>query len=632
LRIKTLLLLLLLVSAKAQTVRDSLSFLASNYQIKGLSTSFNKQLNTYNFNSVFNYSFSKGNYFIGLKENFNSTIVRSTIKNIRDEQLLSIINEYKFSPMLQIGFLLNNNIFSDDRTTEINKASIFNTSAYMKYTPTKELKFIPFIGFSRNEQISENDKGVIYGTEASVNSYKLNEFEINSNFKFQNEDISPRKNTLRFFNFNVRNVFEDDFFNNITGSVSQKRKDFYFNADSSLKYLFYINNNIQSRIESNYSIQEAFSFVSPVTAISFDVIGKLNWREIDRETRYVDYNNLSTSSFDSKVEEVKLEFSGNLRYVSKTFISSFKLSFNEREEKHIAKNIDGANQIDYEERKDTESKKNNQSKLATVALTNSFNISKKHKISLSLYHRKLVYDTPHEENYDDRDELMSIGRLLYFYKFNYLFDFYLNLEGSFNKIVYIFSERSANNNIRRTVKFSGGGIYKGKNFRNKLDAEISANYTSFDFEDLSTSLRSFSFRQFAVRDSSTLRFNKRFGINFDGYVKLSEQGEFAWSSFSSKPVRFLEEIYTEPKFVYYYSSLKFAVGFRLFSLKTFNYNSNNKKVLNTEYTSIGPATEFTVSMNNELFLRLYGYFEFINNENNETRKQASLNVRMDWNF
>ncbi len=631
-RIKTLFLLLLLVSTKAQTVRDSLSFLTRNYEVKGLSTFFDKQLNTYNFNSGIDYNISSSNFFIGLKENFKSTIVKSKVNNIRDEQLLSIIGEYKIDPEIQFGFLLNNNNFSDNREIEINKVSIFNSSAYLRYAPIDKIKFIPFVGLSKNEQVAEEDVGLIYGTEATINKYNLNEFEINSDFKFQNEDISPRKNTLRFLNFNVGNVFEKAFFNNISGSVSQRRKDFYFNADSSLQDLFDIRNNIQSRIESNYSIQEALSFIAPVKGISFDIIGRLNWREIDRETRYVNFNDLSPTSFDSKVEELKLEFTGNLRYFSKTFSSSIRLSFNERDEKHIAKNFDEADPIDFEDRKETESRKNNKSQLTTLAIANSFSFSNKQSIAFSLYHRKLVYDTPHEENFDDRDELLSIGRLLYLYKFNYLFNFYLNLEGSINKIVYIFSERSSNNNIRRTLKFSGGGNYRGKRFRTNLDAEISANYTSFDFEDLTPNFRSFSFRQLAIRDSSSLMFTKRLGINFDGYVKLSEQGDFAWSSFSGKPIRFLEEIYTEPKFVYYYSSLKLAVGLRMFSLKTFNFDSENNKDLDTEYASIGPMTEFILSMNNKLFIRLYGYYEFINNEKNETRELANLNLRMDWNF
>ncbi len=613
-------------------MRDSLSFLTRNYEVKGLSAFFDKQLNTYNFNSKLDYNFTGKQYFVGLKENFRSTIVRSNLNNIRDEQLLSFIGEYKISPQLQAGFLVNNNVFSDNREIAINKVSIFNSSAFLKYAPREKVNFIPFVGLSKNEQIGEDDIGLIYGTEATINRFRFNEFELSSDLKFQNEDISPRKNTLRFFNFNLRNVFEKTFFNNISASVSQRRKDFYFNADSSLQNLFDIRNNIQSRIESNYSIQEALSFLDPASAISFDVIGRLNWREIDRETKYVDLNNISSNSFDSKVEELRIEFAGNLRYVAKSFSSSLRLSFNERDEKHIAKNLEDADPVEFEEKKDSESRKNNKSQLTTVAISSNFKITKKQNLAFSLYHRKLVYDTPHEENFDDRDELLSIGRILYMYNFNYLFDFYVNLEGSLNKIVYIFSERSSNNNIRRSLKFSSGGAYKGKNFRTNLDAEISVNYTSFDFEDLSPNFRSFSFRQLAIKDSSTLMFTRRLGIDFDGYVKLSEQGDFVWSSFSGKPVRFLEEIYTEPKFVYYYSSLKFAVGLRMFSLKTFNYDNESNKVPDTEYTSIGPMTEFVLMMNNKLFVRLYGYYEFINNEKNETRELANLNLRMDWNF
>jgi len=78
----------------------------------------------------------------------------------------------------------------------------------------------------------------------------------------------------------------------------------------------------------------------------------------------------------------------------------------------------------------------------------------------SVFHRKLRYDTPSEINFDDRDELLTIARIQYERKINAIFTAFINTEASLNKTVYIFKERSSNNNINRIIKLSGGGIFK----------------------------------------------------------------------------------------------------------------------------------------------------------------------------
>ena len=125
-----------------------------------------------------------------------------------------------------------------------------------------------------------------------------------------------------------------------------------------------------------------------------------------------------------------------------------------------------------------------------------------------LFHRKLKYDTQSDENFDDRDELLSILRLYYVKGITPFFDLFFNLEGSLNKTVYLFAERSSNNNTRRVIKFSGGGDYKIGILRSKNEAIVSANYTVYDFEELNPNLSSFSFRQLYLKDSTQVKLSK----------------------------------------------------------------------------------------------------------------------------
>ncbi len=225
--------------------------------------------------------------------------------------------------------------------------------------------------------------------------------------------------------------------------------------------------------------------------------------------------------------------------------------------------------------------------------------------------------------------MLSIFRVSYFKKFNHIFDYFLHLEGSINHLVYIFAERSSNNNVRRIIKLLTGGKYRTSKVYSKNTFEVSANYTSYDFEDINPNIRSFSFRQLGARDSSSIKLFNKIHFNFSGYVKLSEQGDFVWSNFSNSPDRFLAEYYAEPTFNLKSDEMEFGVGLRFFSLMTFGYNKNGYKFLTNEYTSIGPITTFVLRMPN-LDLYLHGWYEFINNEKNITRELANVTLSMNW--
>ncbi|MBK8945818.1 MAG: hypothetical protein IPM32_11195 [Ignavibacteriae bacterium] len=613
----------------SQTISDSLNFNYSKYQRNIFRTSFSKRLNTLDLNSGLAIAQNSDNFFFGLNENYFSSLVSSTIKNIKDEQSLSLIGEYKYVPTFQIGVLTQNNIYSNDRKIAINEASILHSTIYTKYSPIDQFKVIPYVGYSINKQVNEDDRGAIYGSNILLEKYNLNEFQISSNLNFQNEDISPRKNYNRLVSIKVKNDFDLNLTNLISGDYSNVRKDFYFEADSLTSNIYNISKNIQSRIENRYFIEERIFNSRFNSDFYFDLSGRASYRNIDRITKFKNLTNIELSTFDSQINEFRLDFSGITEYNSESFFGRIKIDYSERDEKYSAKKILNSNNIIFDQRTQLEKRKNNNSQYTTISAVGNYSITNSDNLLFTLLHRKLIYDTPSEDNFDDRDELLSILRLSYLKSFNHLFNFFLNIEGSINHIVYIFAERSSNNNTRRNIKLSSGGEYLGTNLYSKNTFEVSANYTSYDFEDVIPNIKSFSFRQFTAKDSTSLKLYKKVFADFSGYVKLSEQGDFVWSNFTNNPERYLAEYFLEPIFNIKYSQIKIGVGLRLFSLQTFGYNADNKKYLTTKYNSVGPITNFLVRMQN-IDLGLYGWYEFISNEENVKRELANLYFSVNW--
>ncbi|MCW9098505.1 MAG: hypothetical protein OQJ93_14060, partial [Ignavibacteriaceae bacterium] len=273
---------------------------------------------------------------------------------------------------------------------------------------------------------------------------------------------------------------------------------------------------------------------------------------------------------------------------------------------------------------------NNNSYRATVSIQSNVYLSRKDQLTLSLFHSKLKYDTPSAENDDDRDELLTIGRLRYTRYLSPFFQLFTNLEGTVSHLVYLFASRSANNNINRVLRLSAGGYYNGAKFSSLNNFEVSANYTVYDFQDITSNLRSISFRQFTATDSTNYRITGNFSFVLTAYAKLTSQGELDWGNFSEAPQRYLQEIFADPKFGIVSNSSFFALGLRYFSLNAFKYNKS-ERVIDSEFLSIGPLFEIVIGTK-MLFLKLNSWYEFISDNSNIDRERLNFILTMNWNF
>ena len=206
---------------------------------------------------------------------------------------------------------------------------------------------------------------------------------------------------------------------------------------------------------------------------------------------------------------------------------------------------------------------------------------------------------------------------------------FISTEGTQSHLVYIFASKSANNYINRVLRLITGGNYFSQYFRSKNTFEVSANYTVYDFEDLTSNLRSISFRQFIATDSTLWQATDLFSIIIEGYIKFTDQGDLNWHEFKERPTRYLREIFTDPKLGFTFGKMFLAFGVRIFSVNTFNYEGLNR-IPDTEYKSIGPLVELDIGSDN-LFLKLNSWYEFISDGNTSSERINAM-AEMNWKF
>ncbi len=628
-----LLIIYLLFSStiKAQNLSDSLQYLNNKFPASFLLSDFYKQLNTYRLTTGLNFKKNFGKFKFFAKENLTSTLIRSTENNIRSEHLLFINTAYRLKEKIDLGLQVNNNILTDSRDIGINKASLSSVTFYSKYSPQNDIYVSPFIGYSNNNQIGQTDYGLIYGVEGLIDDILISDIKLNSMLRIVNENILPRKNSVRAFNVRLENNFDKDVRNSFTVRYSRNRKDFYFIADSVTVSQFNVKNNIQSRIETDYYFEDRVGNDNSSTNLKWNIAGRLLWRNIDRETRYKTTPVVSGSLFDTRINELRVEMESFVSYTGSFFNGVFRFFYNERDEKNTTKNFEDKQSLLFEEKAELENRKNNNAKRISLSLSGNLNLSETDKLNFSFYQNKLKYDTPSSNNFDDRDELLSIVRLQYVKIFTPFFKGFVNAGATINQTVYIFSEKSSNNNINRVFMLSAGGKYSGKTVSSTNSFSVSANYTVFDFEDINPNFKSFSFRQFTAKDSTSIKFSKRISLSSYNYVKLSEQGNLRWNEFTTTPIRYLKEIFSETKLIVKPSRLSYAVGLRIFLLNTYNYRGA-EKFIDSKFLSIAPVTEIKLKLLDVLYFRLYGWYEFITLSKGQNRQETNLSMQVNYYF
>lgn len=619
------------VSLKAQPGFDTtqVSFLPPASR-NSVSTVFNKELSIYSLLSKINYSLASGRFNFRVTEELNSSLLKYSGSNTtRDENVLKLSGDYNHGNFFNPGFMVSSQLYSDSRTTDINTAASNFGILYNRLLLEDLVNILPFGGLIEDVQSGISNRGLIYGVQGGMERTLFSDFMIGSGFQFRNEDISPRKNTLRDITASVENFFDSEVRNSLSVRYHEAGRDFFFDADSALKQFFLIDKNQQRRNERFINISDEFHYSGLLSNTSVSIGFNFSDRLVERTTRYRRPDDLFPTSFDSQIEELKFDISSGINYTSEVTVLKLVTSYAERNEKFLLINPGNSNPDHFEQRQKNEGIKNNIASQIFLSLTGSVYLSNSDKVDLSLSHFKLRYDTPSNENIDERDELLAQFRVRYTRLINSSLAVFAGFDMSYGKLVYILAARSSNNNTNRIFKLNTGYSYEGPGFRNHGNFEIIANYLVYDFEDLNPGFKSFSFRQISLSDSLTVALGDGLDLEFTGFYKLSEQGDLKWSDYKIKPGREITEILLLPAFATTLGDYTFKLGLRYYSYLS-DIIVNEEKKEENYYRGLAPLAEINAFISDTFQLALKGWYEMIDSKGNNRRYLTTLNLSAKW--
>jgi len=140
------------------------------------------------------------------------------------------------------------------------------------------------------------------------------------------------------------------------------------------------------------------------------------------------------------------------------------------------------------------------------------------------------YDTP-ENNMDDRDELRMNINISEIHHFSPFLKLISRASVNLYHLVYIFGERSANNNWMRIFRIYPQVIFQpNKNISVSHHVEVLANYVDYDYDfGTSTSdLKSYIFRRFSLTQQVVAKLTRRTSIFINHKLEMEENGKLDW--------------------------------------------------------------------------------------------------------
>lgn len=595
---------------------------------KALNFKIDKNINTFKFNSLYvDYlNFSFGNFHIN--QDYSGTALLGATKSIREEEKLLL----NFNTKLYNNFYYSTNqnllLYSDPKATDNNELIRLSTTHGIRYTDNYVSGQL-LAGIESNKQFNITETGLLIEPSAYLNGYsyggyvfngagigsllKLNDDRKNNKFLLQTS-VAKNFNDDDYLNFIYMNDYHDrDILTRVRGLSNDN------NEAPAVENILDKKNNLIFSLG-----MELFEgFMSDIN---------VNYGNVN-VNRY--YENVSDNSPTSLIKKNYTENFLNLKlntiYRSDRIQQNTGLEFNTRNERNEVAENGNITPVDLERQISLEKQRDNNSNRTRIFSNTDFLLSKDYTVFLKYSASIFQYNTPSDKNNDDRD-LSS-----YFIETGLQHTFSPILTGSIafkydnSHIIFLKSARSGSNYQNKIFSLKPNVQIKAKKLVMRPQIELLANYTIYDYDDLTSGVRSFSFRQIAYNDSVYLHLSKKIGLYSRIVLKYYERGTLFWDDFSETPelsstenfikiIAFVNEISKS------FNGLNIGIGFRYYTLKQEGLRQSNFGS-NFDRISYGPETVIQMDFISGTQLIFNGWYEYQYKKNKFIRRLPNFYLR-----
>lgn len=434
---------------------------------------------------------------------------------------------------------------TDRQTGFLNNISENSLTASLPILFRENILVSPIAGFKWDKRIDTPDHGLVYGADLTMRNLRLGEYYSQVRGNYLQESLDERNNHNRSISLTIHRQFSEMAHDTLKFNAGDIRRDYYTSAAGELESR---NENVKRVLNDLYYQMSSWGRMkihSDFQLNSIDILSLRRESGSQRRTR--------------NDTHVKTDIEMDVQFGSQTGKLFFRYDRTEQNYENLSENGQVWGSVPFDIPDNTGTK---------VEIGGTFEgmVASSQRYRFETYVENFRFDTPSDENYDDHDEFRIGYKAEYAYALNERLTVSVNSLVSLHHLVYIFKERSADNNWNRVFQAGSRVDYtRASGFRISGNYSVLANYVDYDFDNVFVQHRSFVFRKFSLDHSAVVPVSIKGSLKLNFRLDLEENGQLSWRDFLQNVLLDREVIYGSVKYDYKWSKhLTLTPGYMLF--------------------------------------------------------------------
>jgi hypothetical protein len=324
------------------------------------------------------------------------------------------------------------------------------------------------------------------------------------------------------------------------------RRDFFYNSDSNTVPIK------QERTELTFSLRDSLNYPISGKTLNATVNAALEPSSITRQSDIAS-SELTSSSFSAissllvpnEASVLRLAIGGRLDLLaSNQWMAQARMSYDDKTEnvQLLGNQVAGLDPGIVSKFSDILNESSFEQRVTQAGVTLQYQPSTRERFQIETNANLLNYDTPSSLNDDDHDNLVTSADARYDRFFSDSLRGWVELRGARTHLVYLMSDRSAQNSVTQSLELSTNAIYSTSTVLAEASGEVFANYTVLDYLNSVPSLQgvgNYVLRGLSVSDSVIVPFTGNvssvvgpYSMEEDATLRVDERGSYDATSFS----------------------------------------------------------------------------------------------------
>lgn len=447
------------------------------------------------------------------------------------------------------------------------------------------IRFTPYAGYQQSKNRSLIDWGWDTGFKGEINQYRIGDYQSTAELESNFDLYDQRKNFDHTFKIALQTRFNEYSSDSLTFSYGEISKEYWGSGLEriNLVKVKIFTRELNNRLDYNFSPRNLFNLTTKIQSRSLDFLTNRNIFFIENQLRFLHIGDAYNYGLNLRTNDETQDNSG-ISTDSRTRQTALNFQWGWR------RNPDDLLYFD----------------LAYV---------------------KLQYDTPDENNMDDRDEQRFIFNARYLHRFSPFLSMDWNAYAYLYHQIYIHSQMSQNNSWNRVFKLNPKVHYHYDRLRNTLSTEVLANYSVYDFEELFQQTRSFVFRKYSFADSLVYRLFGENHIGFFSRIEFEDKGSFFEKQFAQQVVQSYRSnffnLFIENRKIF---DFELRFGYTIYTRKEWRHIPIKK--VSREISNTGPYINLRYKTTAKLLFAATATLSKLSDSNTRTSTYVTSNLQL----